>query len=251
MVAPLYTDVTAGIRSMLDDTVTTGGATYTDAFLQRFVEMAQQTMVTYLTGNSVERLKFRTETPLTVTAGANILDYAVSAGGTAGTGILNILPDDLTVPDCLWEAKIGGLNEDFFEMIGPAPLPNSPTTDVLRFWDWRDGRLHLLGATVDRLVRMDYFAFLPAVDPAKRMRIVDSGNALVCLAACYAARSKGAYNLADRMATFGDDGIIRGQAGVELTQIITAQIKAQQAEPVRRRPWLGFDRYAHYSTRRR
>src|ERR1035437_8969448 len=155
MVAPLYTDISAGIRAMLDDQSVPGGSTYTDAYCQKYVEMAQQKVVEYLIGNSVERMKFRTETPLTVPAGTTILDYASTAGGTAGTGIALLLPDDLVLPDQLWEAIIGGQNSDFYPMSGPNPIPRIPQSDTLRYWNWYDGRIHLLGATVDRLLRMD------------------------------------------------------------------------------------------------
>lgn len=243
MVAPLYTDVSAGIRATLDDLVVTGGAVYTDAYCQKYVEMAQQTMVGYLIANSVERLKFRTETPLTVTAGATILDYAVSAGGVVGTGILNILPDDLDVPDQLWEAKVGGLNEDFIMISGPNDLPRAPQADTLRSWNWVNGRIHLLGSTVDRLVRMDYWSALPAIDPAGRIKIVASGNALIYLAASLCAASKGQYNLANYCATFDKD-VIGGRAGFELNNIINAEIKAGQSEPSRRLPYFGRNRFS-------
>jgi hypothetical protein len=94
-------------------------------------------------------------------------------------------------------------------------------------------------------VRIDFYGGLGAVDPTKRIRVVDSGNALICLASCFAARAKGQHNLADRFATFDKDGTIGGQAGWDLQQIINAQIKAQQSLPVRRQPYFGRDRYSN------
>lgn len=245
MVAPLYTDISAGIRAALDDLVVPGGAEYTDSYCQKYVEMAQQTLVSTLIANSVTRMRFRTETPLTVTAGTTILDVAVAAGGVAGAGILNILPDDFETPDQMWEAKIGGLNEDFVTMDGPAEIPRLPQTDMIRNWDWYDGRIHLQGATVDKLVRLDYWSQLAAVNPAGRVKVVASGNAIIFLAASLCAASKGQHNLAAAYATFPDDGPIGGRAGYEINQIINAEIKTGQAEPSRRRPYFGHDRYSN------
>ena len=245
MVAPLYTDVSAGIRAVLDDQFVPGGSTYTDAFCQKYVEMAQQTLVQILISNSVERAKMRTETPITVPAGTTILDYAVLSGGTVGAGIANILPDDLVVPDYLWEAIIGGQNTDFVSMQGPGEIPRITQLDTLRYWNWYGGQVHLLGATQDRLVRMDYWSFLPAVNPAGRMKIVCSGNAIIELAASLCARAKGQYELADRCATFNNDGTVGGKAGFEILQIISAEVKAGQQDAVRRRPYFGRDRYSN------
>jgi hypothetical protein len=243
MVAPLYTDVSAGIRAALDDLVVPGGAVYTDGYCQKYIEMAQQTMVGYLIANSVERMKFRTETPLTVTALTTILDYQASAGGVAGAGVLLILPDDLVTPDQLWEAKIGGTNEDFVSMNGPNEIPRLPQADTLRYWNWANGRVHLIGSTVDRLVRMDYWSALSAIDPAGRIKIVASGNALIYLAASLCAASKGQYSLADRFATFDKD-VIGGRAGFELLNIINAEVKVGQSEAARRLPYFGRNRYS-------
>lgn len=247
MVAPLYTDVSAGIRAALDDLVVPGGAVYTDAYCQKYVEMAQQTMVGYLIANSVERAKFRTETPLTVNAGTTILDYAATAGGVAGTNVQLILPDDLDIPDQLWESKVGGLNEDFVMMSGPNELPRVPQADTLRYWNWVNGRIHLVGSTVARDVRMDYWSSLPAIDPAGRVKIVASGNALIYLAASLCAASKGQYTLANYCATFDRD-VIGGRAGFELNNIINSEIKAGQSEPSRRLPIFGRNRYSARDT---
>jgi hypothetical protein len=244
MVAPLYTEVSAGMRAMLDDLIVPGGATFTDDYNQKYIEMAQETMVNYLIGNSVERAKFRTETPLVIPAGTTILDYSVAVGGTSAVGTANVLPDDLILPDQLWEAKVNALNSDFFPMSGPNPIPRIPQSDTLGYWNWYGGLIHLLGSTVDRWVRADYWSFLPAVNPAGRIKVVASGNALISLASCYAARSRGQYQQADRLATFDSDGTIGGQAGWELDQIINQEIKAQQSEPVRRQPMFGRDRYS-------
>jgi hypothetical protein len=244
LVAPQYTDVSASIRALLDDLIVAGGATFTDAYCLKYAQMASDTLSNYLIANSIESAKFRTETPLVVPAATTILDYAVASGGTAGTGIANILPDDLVVPDQLWEGIVNAQNSDFFPMSGPNPIPRIPQSDTLGYWDWYDGRVHLLGSTVARWVRMAYWAFEAALNPGARIPVVCAGNALAALAASDIARSRGSYTLADSLATYQSDGTLGGKAGWECLQIINAQLKAQQSEPVRRQPMFGRDRYS-------
>lgn len=253
MPAPLYTEVCGTVRIFLNDLSVPGGATYSDAYLQGFIESAQLTMVNYLLSNSVEILKFRTETPLTIPAGTTILDRPLAYGGTAGTGVALLLPKDFLEPEELLEAKVGGANEDFVPMAGPWTLPLIGQIDTLRYWDWRGGQIHLLGATEDRLLRIYYWSSLGNLDPTARMKVSASGNALAAIAAALAARSKGQQDVADRLAVFNADGTIGGQAGWELQQIINADVKTQQSVPTRRVSRAGYNRYpnrTNYFSRR-
>jgi hypothetical protein len=242
--APLYSDVAARIRALLDDQITPGGATFTDAYCQPYVDMAQDTLVTYLISNSVELLKFRTETPITVPAGTLILDYPGYPTSLTSANVALLLPNDLVEPDQLFEAKVGGANEDFIQMSGPGPIPRIAQSDTLGYWSWYDGRLHLLGSTVDRDIRLVYWSSLPKVDLNGPIKVVALCNALATLAASLAARSRGQHDIADRYATFDrQTGVIGGQAGFEIQHIINAETKAGQSEPVRRQPMLGRNRY--------
>lgn len=392
MAAPLYTDVTSVVRAYLDDQGVAGGATYTDAFLQRYVESAQQTLVNALISQSVQRMQFRTEVPIRVPAGTTLLTTPDDPSAATGLSAAALLPANLVTPDQLWEAKTSssaiannnsftfgpppfwsndgtttptvstsvtdpyggttasqwaylglpggqrallqttaplnvgdyntvgiwlqlagpgttatvivkspfqdgtdqtitistswqrfdipfgprtqqlpvsqriwldfgggaltvnlwdaelatdqGSNPDFIPMTGPGPIPRIPQSDSLRYWDWYGGTIKLPGCTVDRLVRMTYWATLGPVDPTAKLLIVNSGNAIACLAASYAARAKGQYQAAAYFATFDPGGTISGQAGYEIGNIINADIKTQQSEPVRRLPYYGVDRYS-------
>jgi len=245
MPAPLYTDVTTKVRALLNDKGMAGGATYQDPFLQDYVQMAQDTLVATLIARSVERMKFRSE--FVVPAGTTTLDYS---WGTPGTNILLLLPPEFISADQLWEAKVGGQNEDFVPMSGPNELPRIARADTLQFWNQANGLIHFLGSTADRLLRMDYWSGLGAVNPAGRMLVVNSGNALAALVACYAAGARGQPELANRFCTFKDDGTLGGMAGFEIEAIVTADIKNQQSEPIRRRPYFGRDRYTNLNTNR-
>lgn len=250
MAAPLYTDVTAKARALLNDKGTTGGATYQDAFLQDYVQIAQDTLVNALIARSVERMKFRSQ--FTVPAGTVTLDYAMNTPGLLPVGwpVQYLLPNEYISGDQFWEAKVGGNNEDFIPMSGPNEIPRTQISSTLQFWNQVGGVVQLLGCTQDRDVRMDYWAGLGNVDPAGRMLIVNSGNALAALVAGYAAGARGQDALAARFCQFRDDGMIGGLAGFEIESIVTADIKAQQSEPVRRRPYFGRDRYTNLNTNR-
>jgi hypothetical protein len=138
-------------------------------------------------------------------------------------------------------------NEDFFPMSGPTEIPRIAQTDRIKFWNFTGDRLYFLGATQDRIVRIDFWGDLAAVSvstPTARIRIINGGNALAALVASMASRSRGQHQIANGLATFERDGSIGGMAGVEINAIINAETKAQQAEPVRRRPYFGRDRYS-------
>jgi hypothetical protein len=388
LAAPLYSDVASAVRANLDDQGIAGGAVYTDAFLQRYIEMGQQTLVNALISQSVYRMQFRTEVPIRVPAFTKLLTTLDDPTAASGLSAAALLPPDIVTPDQLWEAKasnsviananlftftpwsndgtvtptvtasqpdpyggtsatrwayaggaaqrarltttaaleIGdyntvaiwlqlvtpgtsaqvtvksplssandqtitittgwqrfdipfgpytqqspvfqqiwldfgstavtvnlwdaelgtdqGSNPDFIPMTGPGEIPRIPQSDSLRYWDWYGGRLTLLGSTVDRLLRMTYWATLGPVDPTAKLLIVNSGNAIACLASSFAARAKGQYNAAQLFATFDPGGGIGGQAGCEIANIVNAEVKVGQSEPVRRRPYFGRDRYS-------
>jgi hypothetical protein len=247
MVAPLYTDISAGIRAMLDDQTVPGGATFTDAYNQKYIEQANQTLVEILVSNSVERMKLTTETPITVNAGITILDHSAAVGGQVGTGIANVLPDDFILPDQMFEAKAGATAAEFIAMTGPVQLPNLSQSDVLTYWDWYGGQIHLVGSTATRLVKIIYWSQLAAVDPAGRLKVVAAGPALLALACHYILRSRGSFDMADRFAKFNDDQTITGEAGFHIGNIVNQEIKAMQSQPQRRQPYFGRDRYSSQS----
>lgn len=243
--APLYTDVTAKARALLNDKGTVGGATYQDAFLQDYVQIAQDILVSCLVAGSVERMKFRSQ--FTVNAGTTVLGFSWE---TPATGMQLLLPDEFISADQLWEAKVGGLNEDYVPMSGPNELPRIQKSSTLQFWAQTDGHVNFIGCTTDRDVRMDYWSGLGAVDPAGRMLIVNSGNALAAIVAGLAAGARTQHEAANRLCQFREDGTIGGMAGFEIANIVNADIKAQQSEPVRRRPYFGRDRYTNLNTNR-
>lgn len=382
--APLYTEITAAVRALLDDLAVTGGAIYTDQFLDPLVKHAQDTLVAQLSANSVQQLMFRTE--IVVPAGTSFLSFSFDPNGVSTP----TLPDNFLEADQLWEATVGGnlianpndfgftpwdnngtvnptvttgitdpfggtsattwtygaavahkarllttsllnvdayntlrvwistapgfqitfvspvpgvsdyvyvpqvgttwkqvyvsfgpktqpnpvyqqisldfgtaigsvslyyaelglgqtKNEEFWPMSGPNEIPRIPSTERLKFWNWFGNRLWFLPATQDRLLRLDYWGDLATASYTSTtpIMVVNARAALAALVAGIAARSRGQHEIADRLATFNRDGTIGGQAGVEINAIINREVKAQQSEPVRRRPYFGRDRYSN------
>jgi hypothetical protein len=152
-----------------------------------------------------------------------------------------VLPANFVEPDEIWEAKIGGTSQDYFRCVGPHPIPNQAQTNTLGYWDFYDGAVQFLGATDDRLLRMDYWGSLetfqdPAI-PSQAVIIQNCVNPISFLVCKYISHSRGQHAAAAEWGKMADD---------ELEDFANIQQKAQQQSPVRRLPARGAGRYQGY-----
>jgi len=174
----------------------------------------------------------------TITHTQEFLGYSATAGMPLTSTTPPILPRNLVVPDELWEAKLGGLNQDFYRVTGPTQIPNTMQGPTLGYWDWRENEIILLGSTADRLLRIDYWGDLenfqaPAI--ATQAVLIDGAvNAISKLCCYHIAVSRGQHELA---AGFAAD------AELEINDIINVELKQQQQQPQRRLPIRGQARY--------
>ena len=176
------------------------------------------------------------------------LAYTMEDAGYSATTTLPLqaavvptLPRNLTVPDDLWEAKLGATQAEYFRCYGPSALPAQAPANSLGYWDWSGNEIHFVGSTEDRLVRLDYYGSLDDfVSPSQvdqAVLINNSVNAISFLVAAHIATSRGQHQLAQ---TFFQ------QADTEIDAIINVEIKSQQQQPDRRQPYRGRGRYQGY-----
>lgn len=177
----------------------------------------------------------------TLTYTQEFLGYTATAGMPVSGVYPPVLPRNFVAPDMLWESKVGGNNEDFYQIIGPGPIPQTARGATLGYWDWYEGEIKLLGSTVDRQLRIDYWGDLenfqsPAI--ASQAILMDGAvNAISLLVCYYIAQSRGQHDLASRFAQ---------DAETEIENLINVETKMQQQTPQRRLPYRGQGRYDGY-----
>lgn len=152
-----------------------------------------------------------------------------------------VLPANFVEPDELWEAKLGGVSADYFRVVGPHQIPNQAQVNTLGYWDFYDGALQFLGATEDRLLRMDYWGSLetfqdPAI-PSQAVIIQNCVNPISFLVCKYISHSRGQHAAAKEWELMANE---------ELEDFANIQQKAQQQAPVRRLSSRGASRYQGY-----
>jgi hypothetical protein len=205
---------------------------WTEPYLTGFINSAYEDLIDQLRNSSVQRMKFRTE--FTVAAGTTSL---ILVGQTPVTGEEALLPADTIEPDALWDNQTGttGL-QNFILMQGPGVLPTIAQTNVLRYWDWRGGAVRLVGSTVARRVMLDYYGQLASLAFLSDKILIQgpATNALAYFVAGAAVRSRG-----DEVGARSFEA--KGQTYVD--RLINEEIKQQQSNPVRRRPYRGVGRY--------
>ena len=169
------------------------------------------------------------------------LGYTATAGMPVSAVYPPTLPKNLVVPDELWEAEIGKGNDSFYRLIGPTPIPNTAQATSLGYWDWYDGEIRLLGSTVARQLRIDYWGdlenFSSPANATQAVLIDGAVNAISFLVCHYIATSRGQHELAQGFYAHAEN---------EIADIINTELKMQQQQPVRRQPYRGQGRYDGY-----
>lgn len=177
----------------------------------------------------------------TVTHTQEFLGYTATAGQPLTATYPPILPANFVEPDELWEAKMGGTNQDFYRVVGPNPIPNQAQTTSLGYWDFYDGEIRLLGATEDRQVRIDYWGSLENFEgplvPAQAVIMQGFVNPISFMVSKLISTSRGQHEAAAEFGQLFD---------AELEDIANIQQKAQQQNPVRRLSSRGASRYQGY-----
>lgn len=174
----------------------------------------------------------------TITHTQEWLGYTATAGQALYATYPPCLPDNFVEPDELWEAKMGGTSQDFYRVVGPNPIPNQAQTNSLGYWDFYNGEIRLLGATEDRLLRIDYWGslenFQGSLVPAQAVIMQGFVNP-ICFGVCQLiSHSRGQHQAA---------AVWEGLYSTEMEQIANIQQKPQQQNPVRRLSSRGASRY--------
>lgn len=125
--------------------------------------------------------------------------YISYSGFFDGVNILGtpVLPNDMMIPLRLWERQSGTLQN--FYQVSPVNdgLPSIGRNGSLRYWDWINNTIYLVGATQVQDVRLRYVRRLQAlVDGDSLVQIPDSKDAMANLIAYTFAKSRGSQ-LAD------------------------------------------------------
>lgn len=157
---------------------------------------------------------------------ASIMRVSTSATVSAG-GLVYPTIADINEPIRLWEKAVGDPDSNYGQMTEYDPLPITPQTALLNYWQWDGTNLNLLGATADRVVRVLYWRNLtePTVNTSSLIFI----DAELYLAPRTAALAAGSVGEADKFTAMSS------VADGNLTLVIQAN-RGRQAPPATARP---------------
>ena len=155
-------------------------------------------------------------------------------GSTVNTALL--LPSDCKYPIRMWE-RLSGTNNNFSQMRQPQDgLDPCQQNTNFGYWEWRENKIYLPGATETRDVRLRYVATLPTFFGS-----MDYANAYVPIQDSLDAV---AYKVAHKYATMlGSEMLkeIKEQAVEEMRQLKNAITRRAQSIEYNRAPFGGDD----------
>jgi len=210
-------------RALVNDSA---GVVFTDTLLMPLLNSAYRGLQRELAENGVSVL-------------AEQQDIALATDPTSGITPMEIsdvsspqLPTDCLVPHMLWERATANTTDVFVPMekftSGGGMLNLQPST-YLRFWEWREDKINLVGPTQAITVRVRYEKILPALtlgtDPVQIRAATDP---LAFATAALAARSRGARALAQDLL---------GTAQMATEELIQRYVRPEQVKGPRRRPY--------------
>jgi len=103
-----------------------------------------------------------------------------------------VLPADLDQPIRLWEKAQAGANSTYIPMTEQDPLPYVAQTTTLKYWQWYQQAINLIGSTVTRTVKIQYWrALTEPTGPGSDLVITDCELYLAPRTAGLAAGSLG------------------------------------------------------------
>lgn len=173
---------------------------------------------------------FKQDNAQVVVSAIAIPDPGVQTAILYSTAPPNQLPADLIVPLKV-EERLNGSTDDFWEMTDLTEhggLPSQIQGETLQYWEWRGDGIYLLGATLDRQVRIRYQKALPELtDATSVILIARAKDPIAYYAAAAAAASRGAPN-AEGFVEKGDN---------MLEDMLSRTVRANQHTSTRRRPY--------------
>lgn len=121
--------------------------TYNDDVLFPFLVMAYQELQAECDANGISIIK------------------DILASTDVDSGVVELeAPDDLIAPIALYERVQGSTSEDDWKKMTQKEWePNTPQSESLVYWIWREGQFKFVGATTDREVRIRYLRDLDAL----------------------------------------------------------------------------------------
>jgi hypothetical protein len=153
-----------------------------------------------------------------------VTDVITVTAGTTELADGGQLPGDLLYPINLYEL----INSEYVKMIETSWEPFEDQTDRLRYWNWREDSIKLLGATSDRDVKIRYMKGLPSLTgPTSSILILNSLTFLAARTGAIAALVIGENPT--RAGALDDD------AKTAWEDLKMTQVKQRQSRPVRRR----------------
>lgn len=109
-----------------------------------------------------------------------------------------VLPADLIAPIKLWEKAQAGANSTYIPMTEKDPLPLVAQTTTLIYWQWYQQAINLIGSTVSRTVKIQYWrALTEPTSNASDLVILESPLFLAPRVAGLAAGSVGEKDAQD------------------------------------------------------
>ncbi len=247
----VVSDILQTVRVLLNDSQ---GNVFSDPVLLPFFNLAYNTLWAELENYGDETLKGDEYFLVVPGVSANDPSAQVVIGDTAvvieqaGNEVAfnnpdeaappNVLPADMYRPVKLWE-RLDGTTFAFVPMVdmtskGGLPPLGAGTTS-LRYWEWREDGIAVLGAQSDIQVRMRYDKmFVDVGDSDASIAIRNGRNFIAFETAGLASRTKNSNRSAE----------LRADAAAAMEQLTTQVLRTQQSRPKRRRPHSSGARYA-------
>jgi hypothetical protein len=202
------------------------GVVFTDALLMPFLNSAYRGLQRELAENGVSVLTEQQDIEFDVNAGSGITNTELSDVSSPQ------MPTDCLAPHMLWERATANTGDVFAPMekfTRGGSMLNLQASSYLRFWEWREDNLNLIGATQAITVRIRYEKVLPALtvgtDP---VQIRSATDPLAFATAALAARSRGSRALAQ-------DLLAAAQMATE--NLIERYVRPEQTKGRRRMPY--------------
>lgn len=217
---PTATVIMDGVRSNLNDA---GGQLYTDAALLPHLRTAWGILQNRMRSAGI---------PTVVDAGA-VLTIPANVV-LINNSTTPALPSDLLNIQEIHEKGVGE-TDDFYQLMNDENvLPIVTPGSALGYYSWVDGELALVGATVNRIIRIRYLKSLSAITSGSvNISQVGAQPYLELKTAALASI------LIGQNRTRGD--YLNAEAGPALEQYINTEVKGTQGDPVTRLPY-GFRR---------
>jgi len=154
---------------------------------------------------------------------------------SVGLGVVSLaaagtLPSDLLDPIELLEMAPGATEWIPMNNRTGVGLPIRPQVDMLGDWEWREDDIKFVGSTAARSVQIRYMkTFAPLTGGGSALQSQKYRN--------YMSSRTAALVMALVLKDMETAQILQNDADVALQQLVSTGVKAEQGQPVRRRPY--------------